>query len=354
MAGLRLEVARDTNRHVKKTLPPSLSGFAGQAEIKYYVKVTVQRPAFYKENFRAVRASLPSLALQQAKSLQQADFQFFPIEPPRGPKNSRESYARRQHQFAPAIDPLGKAGLLRRISTATKANNDALPPSIAFEGRLPDPPIITCNEPLPLRLLVTKLNESHAHIYLKLIEIVLVSNTITRAHELERSDTGSFVLLSRSNLQVPLRPSENDQNGKGVEIDAALWNHVPLPNTVAPTFDTCNISRNYLLDIKLGLSWGSGSQVYVSSSGDLLSEYFIPRLFSISEGTGVQSHYRRRLANCPLSTLPRVPPFQPNNLDGSCLSFWQSTNRAYSPSSWSEPFACLYKSILALPLRKSC
>lgn len=55
VAGLRLEMARDTNRHVKKTLPPSLGGFAGQAEIRYYVKVTVQRPAFYKENFRAVR-----------------------------------------------------------------------------------------------------------------------------------------------------------------------------------------------------------------------------------------------------------------------------------------------------------
>lgn len=57
VAGLRLEMARDTDRHVKKTLPPSLSGFAGQAEIRYYVKVTVQRPAFYKENFRTVRAS---------------------------------------------------------------------------------------------------------------------------------------------------------------------------------------------------------------------------------------------------------------------------------------------------------
>lgn len=53
-AALRLEMARDTNRHVKKTLPPSLSGFAGQAEIRYYVKATVQRPAFYKENFRTV------------------------------------------------------------------------------------------------------------------------------------------------------------------------------------------------------------------------------------------------------------------------------------------------------------
>ena len=41
-------------RHVKKTLPPTLTGFPGKAEILYYVKVTVQRPAFYKENYRSV------------------------------------------------------------------------------------------------------------------------------------------------------------------------------------------------------------------------------------------------------------------------------------------------------------
>ena len=57
MAGLRVEMARDTNRHVKKTLPPTLTGLPGQGEIRYYVKVTVQRPAFYKENWRQVSSS---------------------------------------------------------------------------------------------------------------------------------------------------------------------------------------------------------------------------------------------------------------------------------------------------------
>ena len=55
MGTLRLEVSRDPNEHVKKTLPPSLTGFPGQAEIKYYVKATVVRPQFYKENYRDVR-----------------------------------------------------------------------------------------------------------------------------------------------------------------------------------------------------------------------------------------------------------------------------------------------------------
>ena len=54
ITGLKVEMARETNRHVKKTLPPSLSGFPGTADIRYYMKVTIIRPQFYKENIRAV------------------------------------------------------------------------------------------------------------------------------------------------------------------------------------------------------------------------------------------------------------------------------------------------------------
>ena len=54
MGGLRLEVGRDTNKHVRKGLPPSMASFPGEAEIKYYVKATVSRPQFYKENYRSV------------------------------------------------------------------------------------------------------------------------------------------------------------------------------------------------------------------------------------------------------------------------------------------------------------
>lgn len=53
-SGLKVEMARDSNRHVKKTLPPPFGGFPGMADIKYFVKATVIRPQFYKENIRAV------------------------------------------------------------------------------------------------------------------------------------------------------------------------------------------------------------------------------------------------------------------------------------------------------------
>ena len=125
-----------------------------------------------------------------------------------------------------------RPSLFRKASTATNSRRDSIvPPSISFDGRLPDPAILTCNEPLPLRVLITKINDSPATIFLQLIEIVLVGITVTRAHELQREDVQSFIVLSMSNLKVPLQASERNPNE--MAISSGLWNQIPLPNTVS-------------------------------------------------------------------------------------------------------------------------
>lgn len=53
-----VDYARDASRHIKGTLPPSLSGITDDvAWIKYFLKVTVNRPQFYKTNMRQVGCS---------------------------------------------------------------------------------------------------------------------------------------------------------------------------------------------------------------------------------------------------------------------------------------------------------
>ena len=243
-----MDMTQTVNAHVKKTLPPTLSGLPGEAEIQYYIKATVQRPAFYKENFRA-----------------HANFMFFPIEPPRPPPNRRESYARVQHQFTPPVDVPEKSGLFRRQPTPS-ANAGVAPPSVSVEGRLPDPAILTCNEALPLRLLVTKLNDTTATFHLQMINIELLAFTSVRAQLLRRNEVTSFTILSNSNMHMPLiEGSDSDKASKILEIDSKLWKQMPLPNTVSPTFHTCNVSRTYGLHIKVGLSWGVGSKINVGS-----------------------------------------------------------------------------------------
>ncbi|CBF82541.1 hypothetical protein AN9105.2 [Aspergillus nidulans FGSC A4] len=238
ISGLKVEMAKQANRHVKRTLPPSLSGFPGMAEIKYYVKATVVRPQFYKENLRAI-----------------TNLTFLPIEPPRTGNPREEAYARRQHQFASGPTPSPKS-LFHRSSKASLRDLEATSLRVSAELRLPNPSILTCNEPIPMRILVKKLSESFETVFLQMLQIELLSYTYIQAQDLKRTETGSWVIMSRSNMAMSLGRG-GDPAGTEWSVDSSLWNRLPLPPSVAPSFQTCNISRSYELEVRVGLAHGT-------------------------------------------------------------------------------------------------
>ncbi|KAI9885114.1 MAG: hypothetical protein M1823_003082 [Watsoniomyces obsoletus] len=248
-AGMRMEIARDPVYHLKAALPPSLSGFPGEAEIRYYVKATVVRPRFYQGNHRT-----------------RSNFTFFPIEPPRPPTSQEETYAKRGHQFKAGLPPVPKRkGLFSSLKSPTPPPQPSEPLRLEVDARLPHPPIITCNEALPLRMLVHRLSRGSQKIFLETIHIELIAYTNVRAHELRRTECGTWVLLSLSNMREPLG-NATEEPGTPIVVDNAYWKDRPLPNTVAPSFETCNISRRYELEIKVGLmsrSIGSGLPEFI-------------------------------------------------------------------------------------------
>ncbi|KAL4917099.1 hypothetical protein BDW62DRAFT_184595 [Aspergillus aurantiobrunneus] len=237
ISGLKVEMAKQANRHVKRTLPPSLSGFPGMAEIKYYVKATVVRPQFYKENLRAI-----------------TNLTFLPIEPPRTGNPKEEAYARRQHQFASGPTPSPKS--IFHKSSKSSLKDAAASLRVAADLRLPNPSILTCNEPIPMRVLVSKLSESFETVFLQMLQIELISYTHIQAHDLKRTENNSWVIMSSSNMGIPLGRG-GDPAGSEWKIDENLWNRLPLPPSVAPSFQTCNISRNYELEVRVGLAHGT-------------------------------------------------------------------------------------------------
>jgi hypothetical protein len=253
-SGIGLEVARTPTQHVKQTLPPSLNGFPGEAEIRYYVKVTVNRPQFFKENPRAV-----------------ANFTFLPIEPPRPPQSDGEAYARRTHQFlenaqSVAAGKSKKTGFFGDRKGSSSSNIPISPPSpigpgtttprLIVDARLPNPAILTCNKDLPLRLLLKNMSEREKNIYLQMLQIELIGYTQVRAHEVQRKESNSWIISSFSNMNIPLG-SPSDPIGTEIPINPEYWSDKPLPNTVAPSFQTCNMSRFYELEVRVGLGYGS-------------------------------------------------------------------------------------------------
>ena len=278
------------------------------AEIRYYLKVTVGRKEFFKENPRVVSLSNGKVIRRNFCSVlidQIQTFNFLPIEPPRVPPTTAEAYARRKHEFsANKSNPR-----FRKAMSSLKNRDSGDTPHISLDARLPNPPIITCNEKIPLRLLVKRLNNSSEPLYLSSLQIALIGYTHIRAYDAVRNETSTWVIMSRSNIASLLSPSTSltssskvtkaaqtqpspsderrssvlsssssssfpwEKQGRKtdpvepeeVAIDPTAWD-VRIPNSVAPTFETCNITRKYDLEIQAGIGYGSNFVKNVSGS----------------------------------------------------------------------------------------
>ena len=105
-----------------------------------------------------------------------------------------------------------------------------------------------------------RLGDSNATVILSMFQIELIGYTNVRAHDLDRIESGSWVLTSLARMNMPLEnPKDKAQNEW--KLPSRLWDGIPLPSTVAPSFETCNISRKYDLEIRVGLSHAVGSGV---------------------------------------------------------------------------------------------
>ncbi len=114
--------------HMKATLPPSLTSFPGEAEIRYFVKATVQRPSRFKGNRKC-----------------EIGFKFMPIEAPRALLTTDEVYARRPYIFN---------------NNVLQMMNEYSIPRGEVDARLPIPVVLTYNQPVPLRLVMRNHNEA--------------------------------------------------------------------------------------------------------------------------------------------------------------------------------------------------
>lgn len=192
---------------------------------------------------------------------QTTPLKFLPIEPPRPGNPGQETYARRQHQFSKAANTSKTKTLFQKVS-GSLPDIHAEAPRVSADARLPNPSILTCNEPIPLRILVKKTSNTSETIFLQTFQIELISYTHIQAHDLSQTETGSWVIFSRSNMGVVLGKG-SDPTGTEWSLDSRMWNELPLPSSVAPSFETCNISRTYELEIRIGLSHGSIGNVKV-------------------------------------------------------------------------------------------
>lgn len=170
-------------------------------------------------------------------------------------------------------------------------------------------------------------------IYLDSLQIELIGYTKIRAMDAHRTESSSWVITSRSGMGV-LLDIVHSTIGSEVSVSNEYWTRRPLPNTVVPSFDTCNISRYYELEVRVGLSCGaprsskvsphlprssvtlaaihsfhSWLAVFVQSNANMISALFIRSPPSPSKGPSVLRYYATPGAvgcrSCRATTLQR-------------------------------------------------
>ncbi|KAK7976126.1 hypothetical protein PG989_014589 [Apiospora arundinis] len=174
------------------------------------------------------------------------------------PKTNQEAFARRPFSFKPRSPAAIKPKRSFFGSKTNLENTDEAqerPPQIEMSARLPFPSILTCNQPVPLRLIAKKLEPTTAQVYVISLEVALIGFTSVRAHHLHNTEVTRWVVCSESNMRIPVGKPQDPVDSEFV-IPDGLWANRPLPNTIAPSFTTCNLQRRYELEVKIGLSWG--------------------------------------------------------------------------------------------------
>ncbi|KAI5778480.1 hypothetical protein EDC01DRAFT_674459 [Geopyxis carbonaria] len=240
-----VDFARSAKGHKKGTLPPSLSGIPGDAAwIRYFLKVTVNRPKLFKTNLRQIDP-----------------FVFLPIEPPRPAPSLSETFARRRHEFMSVAAMKSPKKSLFSFSRSTPEDRvNVIPIRYYLEARLPSPPIVVPNDPLPLRILYTKTEPFPEVVTMRSLQITLLATTHIIAHEIFKDELTTTSILSIADLHIPLG-TPNMPAGAEIELDRTPWANRSLPDTIPPSFETCNITRSYRLQVDVGVSRGNEHHV---------------------------------------------------------------------------------------------
>lgn len=257
--------AKDAEHHTKNTLPPSLHSLPGGVNgeggnIRYYIKVTVNRPKFYLTNIR-----------------KEAAFAFLPIDPPRQVAQG-EIFARREHllRFPVVTQSMPKK---KGFWGGKSKKSDIPPPSFpveeprfTIEARLPSPPVLVPKEPLGLRIIMVKLAPFKTPVVLKQIQLRLFMTTIITAQKYSKKVALTIPLFNTSTdwrlgMPIPYIFGPTDAPpGVPLEADKRIWEGWTLPENICPSFRTCNITRSYQLEITLGVSLGDSRAIVDVSS----------------------------------------------------------------------------------------
>ncbi|KAL2812842.1 hypothetical protein BJX63DRAFT_395650 [Aspergillus granulosus] len=210
--------------HLLRRLPPSTGDTTTVEEIKYLLEATVQQDGLIRGTHRATR----EVYLHYISTVHL---------PFRGITDKRSIVC--QPELSEPISPRSQE------------------PICEIEATLLNGPFLVLGQPLPLRVKITNLPGSSDHTFsLHDFQSMLIETTKVHARGSTESMTRSWIIQTMANLHQPLALEYDDMAEAVLRVDERLWGRHVVPTFLTPTFETCNVSRSFKLEVRLGIWLG--------------------------------------------------------------------------------------------------
>lgn len=134
------------------------------------------------------------------------------------------------------------------------------PPLIyEIEAELVNGPFLLLGHPIALEVKIMNMNDGQAAISLRDFQTLLLEMTEIRARGSMQSHTRPWIIQTMTNLCQPLVAEDRPTFGSVLRLDDRLWSRHRVPIHLTPTFETCNLSRSYKLEVRLGIDFGQNN-----------------------------------------------------------------------------------------------
>ncbi|KAF5861591.1 hypothetical protein ETB97_012757 [Aspergillus alliaceus] len=204
--------------HILRRLPPSTGDTLSPWEIKYYLDVTVTKTGLIKGVEKLTRNIL-----------------FYPVP-----------------DFSLPKSILGRRCILPVNHDSTGSSS---PLAFQVDVELLNGQCLLLGYPIPLKIKLTKIGERECFIWLNDFQTMIVGTTEVHASGLIEKDTQFQVVQTMSNIHHVIC-HDNASHGAELCIGDGLWSKRLVPIALTPSFETCNISQTYKLEVRLGLQTG--------------------------------------------------------------------------------------------------
>ncbi|OJZ82949.1 hypothetical protein ASPFODRAFT_700856 [Aspergillus luchuensis CBS 106.47] len=213
---------RSANRqlhHLLRKLPPSSGNFNTPEEIRYSLEAIITQNGLMYRTYRSTR-----------------QISFHPVS---------------------AVPKPSQSVVVRKTVTCNTKAAELLSPPLTYEiqAELVNGPFVLLGHPIALSVKVTNINDEKPDVSLRDFQSMLIETTDIRAHGIMQSATRSWIIQTITNLGKPFL-NAMAASGTVMTLDDAVWSRHRLPHCLTPTFETCNVTRSYKLEIRLGIEFG--------------------------------------------------------------------------------------------------